>query len=445
MGAANNKKQLGEHHMNFVLAFIAFNFIIIVHELGHFIAAKKFGIRVLEFSLFIGPRLISFKRGETTYSLRLFPIMAFVKLEGEEEASDSERAYRNKPRYARAIVAAAAPVANLLTAVVILTAVFSLMGFSTTRVESVQPGKPAYEAGIRKGDRLISYAGKRTYLPMDVVQFMYIADGNPAVVEVLRDGGKFTATVVPELIPKKKVYRLGIAVPEATGRDSNLFKAVYPGSAAEKAGIKVNDRIVGLNGRNISSKAEIDEFMKENGEKPIKVTVLRDGGTVVLDLTPMAETIPEQYELGINFSYKRGNLPEAFRQSLAYTYSVVRSVGYSLLWLVTGKVSLKQMMGPVGIVSTIGAVVQQGPTLPARLLYLLQMTALFSIAVGATQFIPFPMLDGNKLLLIAVEAIRKKPIPPEKEAFISMIGFMALILLAIYAFYNDILRIISGG
>lgn len=431
--------------MNFVLAFIAFNFIVIIHELGHFIAAKKFNIKVLEFSLFVGPKIFSFQRGETVYSLRLFPILAYVKMEGEEESSTSKRAFNNQPRYARAIVAAAAPVANLLVAAIILTIVFSITGFASTRVDEILPGKASYNAGIRKDDRIVSYNHKRVYMPMDILQFLYITKGAPAEVEIIRGGSRLKTTITPEFIPEHKVFMLGIAIDKVTGEDSNVVKAVLPGEAADKAGLKEYDRVVKLNDVEVTSKQDIDAFMKENNESPLKVTVIRDKTPLVLDLEPMVQVIPEQYEIGAYFTTESPNIAGAFKQSIVFTYSIVRNVVYSVIWLITGKASLNQMMGPVGIVSTIGSVVQQSPTFSAQILSLLQMTALFSIVVGATQFIPFPMLDGNRLLLIAIEAIRKKPIPQEKEALISMTGFILLIALAIYAFYNDILRLVGGG
>lgn len=431
--------------MNLVLAFIAFNFIIIIHELGHFIAAKKFGIKVLEFSLFIGPKIFSIKRGETEYSLRLFPIMAYVKMEGEEEESDSSRAFRNKPWYARAVVAAAAPFANILTALVILTGVFSVMGFNTNRVDQVFPGSAAEKAGIRPGDVIVRYDNKRALNPTEIVQFLYIGKGQPANVVLKRGNEEISTIIKPDIIPEQERYLLGITVPSPTGPDSNVIRDLYPGRAAEKAGLKPGDRIVKLNDTDIASKQDIDNFMKANGGNPLKVTVLRDGSTYTYELTPSMEKIPQQYDLGINFSFEQGSITKAFSYSLVYVLSIIKSVGYSIVWLITGKAPLSQMMGPVGIVSTISSVVEQGPNLSAQLLYLLQMTALFSTAVGAFQLIPFPMMDGNKLLLILVEAVRRKPIPAEKEVLISMVGFVILILFAIYAFYNDVMRLIGGG
>jgi regulator of sigma E protease len=113
-------------------------------------------------------------------------------------------------------------------------------------------------------------------------------------------------------------------------------------------------------------------------------------------------------------------------------------------WLVTGKVKLSEMMGPIGMVSTISTAVEQAPNVVDMLLYLMYITALMSIAIGATNLVPFPMLDGGRITLIGVEAIRGKPLSQEKEAYISMIGFVLIILLGIYAAYNDIVRLVTG-
>jgi regulator of sigma E protease len=147
----------------------------------------------------------------------------------------------------------------------------------------------------------------------------------------------------------------------------------------------------------------------------------------------------------MDFRMEKPNVAGAIKHSIIFSYSIVRSVAYGLAWLVTGKVNLTQMMGPVAIVSTIGEVVQQGTTAAAKLIYLANMTALISIAIGASNLIPFPQIDGGKLFLYLVEAIRRKPIPPEKEAFISMVGFVILVAFGIFTIFNDTIRLITGG
>ncbi len=428
--------------MNLFLAFIAFNIIVLVHEIGHFLMAKLYDIKVLEFSIFIGPKLFSIQRGETMYSLRLLPIMAYVKMEGEEEASESERAFSNKPVHARALTALGGPAANLIFAALVLVVLFSFMGYTTTTVDQVAEGSPAYNASIRSGDVILKYDGKPVHQPMDVFQFLYVAKGAPARVEVRRGAEKFTTTIVPEIIPESEVYMIGVTF--ASNDNTGTVGSVLSGYPAEEAGILPGDRIVKLNETPVSTSQDVLGFMKNNGGKPVKITIMRNDAVIVKEITPKVQKIPEQYEIGLSFVTEKGNVFGALKQSVLYTYSVAKSVGYSLVWLITGKAQLNQMMGPIGIVSTIGDVVEQGPNIFTKIIYLFQMTSLMSIAVGATQLIPFPMLDGSKLLLLGIEAIRKKPIPPEKEAYISIVGFVLLILFAIYVSFNDIMRIIGG-
>ena len=149
------------------------------------------------------------------------------------------------------------------------------------------------------------------------------------------------------------------------------------------------------------------------------------------EITPVLQEMPSGYNLGMDFVVKNGSLFETVKHSLVFAYSTVRSVAYSIVWLISGQVSMNQVMGPVGIVSTIGSVVEQSRAkLSDLLINLMNITAIVSIGLGATNLIPFPALDAQALLL-AVEGIRKKPLPPEKEAFITMVGLVLLVLLAI--------------
>lgn len=430
--------------MNFVLAFIAFNVIVIVHELGHFLAAKKFGIKVEEFSLFVGPKIYSIQRGETTYSIRLFPIMAYVKMEGEEGASESERAFNNKPRYARAITAFGGPLANLVLAAVILTIVFSIQGFSTTEISRIDKGSPAEVAGMLEGDKIIGYDGKSVLLPLDMIQFLYISKGKPVDIEFVRNNVKNLVTINPEKIPASTAYRIGAGFSKNTGVGSNVIQSITPGYPAEKVGLMTGDRIIKINNTAISDRNELVAFLDKSRDKEVNITALRNNAEINVSLVPKEDKIPEQYILGLEFTAKQGNLWDSLRESAVFTYSIIRSVVYSIVWLATGQVKFNQMMGPIGMVSTIGTAVQQGPNLMAKLIYLMQMTGLMSIAIGVTNLIPFPMLDGNRLVLIGIEAIRRKPLKPEKEAFISMVGFVLIILIAIYAAFNDIMRLVNG-
>ncbi|NLV35829.1 MAG: RIP metalloprotease RseP [Clostridiaceae bacterium] len=430
--------------MNLLLAILAFNIIVIVHELGHFLIAKKMGIKVLEFSLFIGPKIFSIDRGDTTYSLRLFPIMAYVKMEGEDEESDSEDSFNKKSKRVRAATILGGPVANILLALVLLTAVFAIEGYSSTEIGNVYENSTAAQIGMLKGDRVISYNGKRTFLPIDVVQFLYVSKGETAQVEYERDGERFTGELTPVIHPEAKEPKLGISLSSEDPVNSNIVMALSPDMPAQEMGILVGDRIVALNGIEIDNADELIAYVNKNGMNPIKVKALRGESEVNVTIMPKEVKTEEWYDIGLAFSTKKGGILESLWQSLVFTVSIVRSVAYSLVWLITGQAKLSELMGPIGMVSTISTSVAMAPNLAQMLLYLMNITAYLSIAVGATNLIPFPMLDGGKLVLIGVEAVRGKPISPEKEGYISLVGFALIILLGIFAAYNDIVRIITG-
>lgn len=430
--------------MNLILSILAFNIIVIVHELGHFIIAKRTGIKVLEFSLFFGPKIFSFQHGETMYSLRLIPIMAYVKMEGEEEASDSETSFSNKPKHVRALTALGGPLANIILALVLLTAVYTIEGYDSTEIGLVAKNSPATEAGFQKGDKIVSYDGKSTYLPIDVVQFLYVSKGDPAKVTYERDGKAYDTVLKPIHHAAASAPKLGVSLGNEGTADSNVIKALTTGMPAQKVGLRVGDRIVELNKQKVSTSTELVSIVEKNGYKPIEVKALRGKSEVTATITPQEVKTDEWYDAGLAFSHKNGGFIESLGQSAVFTYSIIRSVGYSLAWLFTGKARLSELMGPIGMVSTMTSAMQQAPNLADMLLYLMNTTAFMSIAIGATNLIPFPMLDGGRITLIGLEAVRGKPLSQEKEAYISMVGFVLIILLGIYAAYNDILRLVTG-
>lgn len=429
--------------MSVLMTILAFNFIIIIHEMGHFIAAKALGVKVLEFSLFIGPKLFSIKRGETQYSLRLLPLLAYVKMEGEDESSDHERSFGKKPLLSRAIIIAAGPFANLASALIILTIVFSISGYVTNKVSQAPEGSPAYQAGIRAGDEIIKYDGKRIYSPLNIAEFMYVSKGEPATIQYKRGDTIHNTQIVPRVIPQDK-YLLGFATNEAYGENSTKIASVEPGSPSDKAGIKKGDKILSLNGKKMNNMTEIVDFMIQNKSAPIDVILLRGNEEISLkNIIPVKGSNPEYFDIGIDYAFVTPGVFQALGHSVEFTYATTRGVAYTLSWLITGKVSLMQMVGPVGIVTTINQAAQQGSNWMEKLISLLNITAFISIAIGATNLVPFPALDGGRLLILIIEAIRRKSIPIEKESAINMLGFVLLIVLAVFVTTNDLVRVVK--
>lgn len=430
--------------MNILLAILALNLIIILHELGHFLVAKHFDINVLEFSLFFGPKLFSIKRGETTYSIRSIPVGAFVMTEGEEEEAEGERSFCNKPLPVRAAVIAAGPLMNLLTALVFLCIVFTAVGYGTTQISEVINGSPADLAGLESGDRIMTYNGKKVYQPADYISFLLVDKGKTAELGIVRAGEKITTSVTPEVIPGDR-YILGFVSQEPYGSGSTVIRSIVTDSAAAAGGLQSGDRIIKLDGKTVHNKQEISAYLSQGQGGPVTVTYLRNGAELKTTLTPRLEKGQPVYTVGLGFATEESNFLQVVGQSINYIYSTMRNIVYTVGWLVTGRVSLTELMGPVRIVSTISNVVEASQNnLKLIVINLLNILAFISIALGGTNLLPFPALDGGRLLTIGISAIIRKPIPPNKEAVVSLIGLVFLMMLGIFTIFNDVFQLIFG-
>lgn len=428
--------------MSVFLAIVALSFLIIIHELGHFLVAKAFKVKVNEFSLFMGPKLFSFQKGETTYSLRLIPLGGYVKMEGEEEVSEDDRAFNKKPVGARAAIIAAGPIMNILIALVFAFFIISQSGFYTTQIKTVAPGSVAEKAGIQVGDTLQKYNGKTIYQVNDLEIFAYPLTNESVELQYERDGKTQTVNIAP---PRMQGYMLGFTPKDQgiDGVDSNVVADITTGSPAKEAGLKVEDRIIKLNGADIHTRQDIANVLEQIKGSEVKITVIRNGSELELKpIVPMARKNPEYYAIGVDFERTKGGFVNTLKGSIDYTISTSRSIYYSLGWLFTKTVPVSDLSGPVGITSLFKDVVELSPSFMDKVISLLSLTAMISINLGLVNLIPFPALDGSKLLILLIEKIRKKPLNPEKEALITMVGFVILIALMIYVTFNDILKLI---
>ena len=418
-----------------IVAILMFSLVVIFHELGHFLFAKKNGIGVTEFCLGMGPKLFGIKKGETLYSLRLFPIGGACMMVGEDE-----KAFNNKTVWQRFQVIFAGPLFNFILAFLLSMIMVAIAGYDPAYVEGVSEGSQAAQAGIMEGDLIVRYDGKKINFGREIAVeetlFNPIKDATPIEITYKRDGKKYTTTVVPQ---KNTRYLLGI---NYYNNDQPMtISQVVAESAFEEAGIVAGDTITSVDGTEIASGAAFVEYMESHplDGSPVKI------GYVHNSLDYEAEIIPrvsESYSLGFTYNTvtRKTSGFNVIRYSAAEVKYWIITTVKSLGQIFKGKVSRNDIGGPVRIVSEISSVMSEASPYGALMviLQLLNWCVLLSANLGVMNLLPIPALDGGRLLFLIIEGIRRKPVNREKEGLINGIFFVLLMILMVFVFYNDI-------
>ena len=350
--------------MFIVIAILAFGVLIATHELGHFTAAKLFGIKVNEYSIGMGPAIWKKQKGETLYALRILPIGGYCAMEGEDGDSDDERSFTEQAAWKRAIVLVAGAAMNLLTALIILLLLYANTARFTTNTVALVT-EPDFQSGehlLLEGDKVVEVDGEWVEYASDVITLLERASGRNVSLTVLRDGKK----------------------------------------------IRMDDFPLHLR-----------EYETENGTTT---------------------------NYGVFFSAVEGNALTRLHYSLYSMRDLARIVKMGLEDLIVGKVGLKDMSGPVGIVTTINDVAQQSDNAKDALKNVFYICAFLAINLAIMNLLPLPALDGGRVFAILVTEVifllTKKRIDPKYEGYIHTIGFILLLLLMVVVMYNDIRRLI---
>jgi regulator of sigma E protease len=345
---------------------IVLGLLIFFHELGHFLAAKFFGVKVERFSFGLGPRLIGLKMGETDYRISAFPLGGYVKMTGEgidEEVpeEDEARSFLYKPAWQRMIIVLCGPFFNFFFAVAVFSLGFLFVGqvFLTSQIGEVKPNFPAYQAGLRSGDTIVQVAGRPVKTWKELPEIIHKNQGQPIPLTFIRGGKRYTT----EVTPVKSMVK-------------NIF------------GEEANEPVIGI--------------------------------------TPS----------GKYFTKKLGPL-ESFRNGVLQTWGVIKLTWISLVKLVERKLPLETLGGPIFIAQLAGQEAQEGWT------NLLFFTALLSVNLGILNLLPIPILDGGHLFFFGLEWIVGKPISLKKREMAQQVGLFILIMLMVFVFYNDIMRILQ--
>ena len=407
----------------FILGFLIF-----IHEGGHFIVAKLCKIRVNEFAIGFGPVIFKKQGKETLFQLRLIPLGGFCNMEGEEERSEVEGSFSKASIPKRIAVVAAGGLVNIIFALLIYFTLMSCVGNNVSNViDTVVPNYSAQTAGLQENDKILKIDGKKIKNKADLDEALEQSNGNELSILIERDGKEQELKIKPT---EEKYNYTGIAVNTSNDKLTEIA-ALYPNSPGEKQGLQAKDIIIAINDNPVENNAQklVDYINLSIGEE-IKFTVERNGEN--LDITIMPDVM-SNYLLGVNLKMAENNfiinIYYAFFDTVEFAISIVDN----LRLLFSGGVSIDQLMGPVGI----SDVVAQTNGL-ADFIYIL---ALISISLGFTNLLPFPPLDGGKIVILLIEAIRRKPLKEKTEINIQLVGFIFLMALMVYVTYNDILRI----
>ena len=334
--------------MTIIAALVLFGIIIMVHEFGHFIFAKKNGVTVHEFAIGMGPQIFSKTKDGTKYSIRLLPIGGYCAMEGEDEESDSAGSFGKKSILQRASIIFGGPLFNLIMAVVFLIPVFMYIGSPTTRLDTIVDNSPAMKANLQAGD---------------------------------------------------------------------LVKEI--------------------NGKNINSWQDFTNEVSSSNGKEITLTVDRDDKTIEINVTPK-KAEDGTYKIGVT-CVRDKNFFGAIINSFKTTWDMIKQMVIFLKQMITGTVPggfTNSVAGPVGVISIVSDAAKTG------IFNLLYLGSIISLNLGIINLVPFPALDGGRLLLLLLEFIRGgKKITPEKEAMINMIGFCALMAFMVFITYNDVTKL----
>lgn len=428
--------------MKILIAILIFSVIIIFHELGHFLLAKRNGIKVTEFSLGMGPRLLSTQKGETRYSLKLFPIGGSCMMVGEDDDDDSEGSFNKASVWERISVVAAGPIFNFILAFVFAMIITSVAGYDPARVLQVEENSPAAKAGLQEGDIITEFQGRNIVLGRDLDSYMMLhgLEDEDITLTYKRDGKEKEVSF--EAYSEEK-YMLGFSYVPTPDGEPEVTQVVLNGAMME-AGVQAGDIIREINGEAIETSQEIQEYWKKNplDGSEISLGIERDGEVQTISLKPQ---MTKQIDTGFvyNLYREKTNFLGVLRYSASEVRYWISNTIESLMMLIKGQFSVNDLSGPVGIIDVIGDSYEEAKEEGTVMVWLqmLYWAILLSANLGVMNLLPIPALDGGRLVFLAVEAVRKKKLDPNVEGMIHFAGFVLLMLLMVFVMFNDFRRL----
>lgn len=433
--------------------------LIVVHELGHFLMARLAGVGVERFSVGFGPVLWRFRGKETEYCVSAIPMGGYVKMMGDDEnpleggkgaTIDPRKAFNAKPLGARFLIVFAGPAMNFVLAVVIAALMFMLVGrpVAPAQVGRVVEGGPAAQAGLQTGDRIISIDGAAVPYWEDVARVVQAAGPRALKVVVKGASGERTVDLTPTQTKRRdlfgdeqNVWELGASpyIPATIGD-------TVSGDPADQAGLKSGDTVTALEGQPVMSWDDLAEKIHQRAGQPTRLEIKRGSETLPITVTPKKGKIPgpdgKEVEAGLvgirpggTTLMVRSNPLTATWEGVVWAGDVTAKTAIGLYKWASRQIPSNSIGGPIQIATMAGEQARQGISSLAL------FTAVISVNLFLLNLLPVPMLDGGHLLFFACEAVLGRPLSVRKREVAQQVGFALLMLLMVFAFYNDFKRI----
>jgi regulator of sigma E protease len=437
---------------------VVLGFMVLIHELGHFIVAKLCGVRVERFSIGMPPRLFGIKYGDTDYCISALPLGGYVKMAGEYGAENTAAApddLNAKPRWQRICIALAGPFANFLLSFVLLAVVAHfhhevdqyLNGPAV--VDYVPLNTPAAHDGLAAGDTITRFAGvqnptwdqiltEANFNLNHAVTFTFLHNGQPnsASLTLASDDGEFNIDSMTALglLPREQSEPIKVST-------------VSGGTPADRAGLQPGDQINRIDGLQLHSVRPLHAYLNDRAGAPATLSLLRHGQPVTLVLSPeRVDSDPKnpQYQIGFlpqasPVDIERLPIRAAIHQSLKDNRKDSGLILRVLKGLFTRHVSVKQMSGPVGIAQDIGLAWSMGAWT------LMQLVSVISLNLGIFNLLPVPILDGGMILFLLIESLIRRDVNFEVKERVYQVAFVCIILFACFVLFNDITKLHLGG
>ena len=428
--------------MNTLLAFLfVLGVLVFVHELGHFMAARRLGVRVVVFSLGFGPKLLKVRRGDTEYCVSAIPLGGYVKMAGENP--DDPRTGRpdeflSKTKWERFQILIMGPAMNIILAVVVMAFVLAqgaevpIYQDEPPVVGAVAPGSPAERAGIQRGDLILSVAGDEVPTWDDLFIAVGTRPDREVSLSLIRNGQTQTVSLRTESETRFEIGNIGV-LPDI----NPIVASVIEGRPAAQAGLKAGDSVLAVNGERMVTRTQFIEAISRNPEREIELTISRGEQELRITATPYREG--DRGLLGLYVSeptrsFTPGPL-EAIQLSVERNIEFSGLIFKTLGGLFVGETSPRQLMGPLAIAQLSGESAEAG------WIALFTLLASISLNLGLLNLLPIPVLDGGHILIMALEGVARRDFSMAVKEKMLLAGFVLLMMLMVTVIYNDLTRI----